>query len=92
MLARDYHVFAFCKLGFGLSDKPVHYSATVWKSQTVAFLENVVKRPAVVVGNSIDRFTSLYTVAEAKDMVRGVVLLMVRGDLVMVVRRWRSPI
>lgn len=32
VLARDYHVFAFCKLGFGLSSKPVQeYSAEVWR-------------------------------------------------------------
>lgn len=78
VLARDYHVFAFCKLGFGLSSKPVQeYSAEVWRDQTVDFLKEVVQKPAVLAGNSIGGFTSLYTAAtdEIKPLVKGVVLL-----------------
>jgi pimeloyl-ACP methyl ester carboxylesterase len=77
-LARDYHVFAFCKLGFGLSDKPItDYSAELWRDQTVDFLKEVVQKPAVLAGNSLGGFTSLYTAAteEVKPLVRGVVLL-----------------
>jgi len=77
-LARDYHVFAFCKLGFGLSDKPItDYSAETWRDQTVDFLKEVVQKPAVLAGNSLGGFTSLYTAAtdEIKPLVRGVVLL-----------------
>jgi len=79
VLARDYHVFAFCKLGFGLSSKPVleEYSADVWRDQTLDFLKEVVKKPATLAGNSIGGLTSLYTAAteEAKPYVQGVVLL-----------------
>lgn len=78
VLARDYHVFAFCKLGFGLSSKPVQeYPAEVWRDQTVDFLKDVVKKPATLAGNSLGGFTSLYTAAteEAKSMVNGVILL-----------------
>ncbi len=78
VLARDYHVFAFCKLGFGLSDKPItDYSAEIWRDQTVDFLKEVVQKPAVLAGNSLGGFTSLYTAAteEIKPFVRGVVLL-----------------
>ena len=78
VLARDYHVFAFCKLGFGLSDKPItDYSAEIWRDQTVDFLKEVVQKPAVLAGNSLGGFTSLYTAAteEIKPLVRGVVLL-----------------
>jgi pimeloyl-ACP methyl ester carboxylesterase len=78
VLARDYHVFAFCKLGFGLSSKPIQeYSADVWRDQTVDFLKEVVRKPAVLVGNSIGGFTSLYAAAtdEIKPFVKGVVLL-----------------
>lgn len=77
-LAKDYHVFAFCKLGFGLSDKPVRdYSAEIWRDQTVDFLNEVVKKPATLAGNSLGGFTSLYTAAteEAKSLVNGVVLM-----------------
>jgi pimeloyl-ACP methyl ester carboxylesterase len=77
-LARDYHVFAFCKLGFGLSDKPVQeYAAEVWRDQTVDFLKQVVQKPAVLAGNSLGGFTSLYTAAtdDVKALVKGVVLM-----------------
>jgi len=77
-LARDFHVFAFCKLGFGLSDKPItDYSAEIWRDQAADFLKEVVQKPAVLAGNSLGGFTSLYTAAtdEVKPLVRGVVLL-----------------
>jgi pimeloyl-ACP methyl ester carboxylesterase len=77
-LARDYHVFAFCKLGFGLSSKPVRdYSAEVWRDQTVDFLKEVVQKPATLVGNSLGGFSALYAAAtdEAKSMVNGVILM-----------------
>jgi pimeloyl-ACP methyl ester carboxylesterase len=82
VLARDYHVFAFCKLGLGLSSKALEeYSADIWRDQTVAFLNDVVKKPATLAGNSIGGFTSLYTAAtdEAKSMVDGVILLNAAG-------------
>jgi pimeloyl-ACP methyl ester carboxylesterase len=78
ILARDFHVFAFCKLGFGLSDKPItDYSAETWRDQTVDFLKEVVQKPAVLAGNSLGGFTSLYTAAtdEVQPLVRGVVLM-----------------
>jgi len=78
ILARDFHVFAFCKLGFGLSDKPLtDYSAETWRDQAVDFLKEVVQKPAVLAGNSLGGFTSLYTAAtdEVQPLVRGVVLL-----------------
>jgi pimeloyl-ACP methyl ester carboxylesterase len=77
-LARDYHVYAFCKLGFGLSSKPVQdYAAEVWRDQTVDFLKQVVQKPAVLAGNSLGGFTSLYTAAtdDVKSLVKGVVLM-----------------
>jgi pimeloyl-ACP methyl ester carboxylesterase len=77
-LAKDYHVFAFCKLGFGLSSKPVQeYTPNVWRDQTRDFLKEIVRKPATLAGNSLGGFTSLYTAAtdDAKSMVNGVVLL-----------------
>jgi pimeloyl-ACP methyl ester carboxylesterase len=87
VLARDYHVFAFCKLGFGLSSKPLEdYSAELWRDQTVDFLKEVVKKPATLAGNSLGGFTALYTCAsvEAKSLVNGCVLLNGAG-------RFRDP-
>lgn len=78
VLARDFHVFAFCKLGFGLSSKPIQeYSADVWRDQAVDFMKEVVQKPAVLAGNSLGGFTSLYAAAtdEIKPLVKGVVLM-----------------
>ena len=78
VLARKYHVFSFCKLGFGLSSKPIQeYSPDVWRDQTVDFLKDVVQKPAFLAGNSLGGFTSLYTAAteESKSLVKGVILL-----------------
>jgi len=78
VLARDYHVFAFCKLGFGLSSKPVQeYTADVWRDQTIDFLKEVVQKPATLAGNSLGGFTALYTAAsdEVKNLVNGVILM-----------------
>eukprot|EP00522_Entomoneis_paludosa_P014614 CAMPEP_0172444772 /NCGR_PEP_ID=MMETSP1065-20121228/4788_1 /TAXON_ID=265537 /ORGANISM="Amphiprora paludosa, Strain CCMP125" /LENGTH=348 /DNA_ID=CAMNT_0013195457 /DNA_START=24 /DNA_END=1070 /DNA_ORIENTATION=+ len=80
-LARDYHVFAFDKLGFGLSAKPIlDYSAELWRDQTVDFIQNVIGKPVTVAGNSIGGFTALYTAATAdQDLIKGCILLNAAG-------------
>lgn len=89
-LSRDYHVYAFDLLGFGLSDKPLEdYSAEVWRDQALDFIEQVIQKPTVVAGNSLGGFTSLYASAHAsdrdgEDLVKGCVLLNAAG-------RFRDP-
>mmetsp|Transcript_54534 Transcript_54534/g.162932 ORF Transcript_54534/g.162932 Transcript_54534/m.162932 type:complete len:392 (-) Transcript_54534:81-1256(-) len=61
VLARDYHVYAFDLLGFGLSDKPVQdYSAEVWRDQAVDFVREIIGKETTVAGNSLGGFTALY--------------------------------
>ena len=51
-LAKKYKVYAIDLLGFGWSDKAlIEYDAMVWRDQVVDFLKEIVKEPAVVVGN-----------------------------------------
>ena len=89
-LARDYHVFAFDLLGFGLSDKPLEdYSAEVWRDQALDFIEEVIGKPTIVAGNSLGGFTSLYATAYSgsdgrEDLIQGCVLLNGAG-------RFRDP-
>lgn len=88
-LAKDYHVYAFDKLGFGLSSKPIQdYSAEVWRDQTIDFVEEIIGKPVVVAGNSIGGFTALYAAAAIDDratpLFRGCVLLNAAG-------RFRDP-
>jgi len=51
-LAKKYKVYALDLLGFGWSDKAlIEYDAMVWTDQVIDFMKEVVKEPAVVVGN-----------------------------------------
>lgn len=45
-------MYALDLLGFGWSEKAIiEYDSMVWMDQVVDFLKEVVKEPAVVVGN-----------------------------------------
>jgi pimeloyl-ACP methyl ester carboxylesterase len=80
-LSKDRPVYAIDLLGFGLSDKPlVEYSAELWRDQVGAFIEEVVKRPAVVAGNSLGGFTALYVASDFPALVAGCVLLNAAGS------------
>lgn len=51
-LAKKYKVYAIDLLGFGWSEKAlVDYEATIWMEQVSDFLREIVKEPAVLVGN-----------------------------------------
>lgn len=51
-LAKTYKVYAIDLLGFGWSDKAIiDYDAMIWRDQVVDFLKEIVKEPAVLVGN-----------------------------------------
>ncbi|XP_052141974.1 pheophytinase, chloroplastic [Oryza glaberrima] len=80
-LAKKYKVYAIDLLGFGWSEKAlVEYEATIWMEQVRDFLRDVVKDPAVVVGNSLGGFTTLFAATEVPELVRGVVLLNSAGQ------------
>lgn len=51
-LAKKHKVYAIDLLGFGWSEKAlIEYDAMVWRDQVVDFLKEIVKEPAVLVGN-----------------------------------------
>lgn len=51
-LAKKYKVYALDLLGFGWSEKAViDYDALIWRDQVVDFMKEVVKEPAILVGN-----------------------------------------
>jgi pimeloyl-ACP methyl ester carboxylesterase len=81
ILARDYHVFAFDMLGFGLSSKPLQeYPAEVWRDQTIDFIHNVIGKPTIVAGNSLGGFTALYAAASCeRDLIPACILLNAAG-------------
>lgn len=80
-LAKKYKVYAIDLLGFGWSEKAIiEYDATVWRDQVTDFMKEVVKEPAILVGNSLGGFTSLFTAAELPQQILGVALLNSSGQ------------
>ncbi len=75
-LQADFEVYAMDLIGFGRSSKPSSgYSPDLWRDQIADFITNVIGRPAVVAGNSIGGYSSLYTGATRPDAVAGVCML-----------------
>lgn len=75
-LQSDFEVYALDLIGFGRSSKPSSgYSPDLWRDQIADFITTVIGRPAVVAGNSIGGYSSLYTGATRPDAVVGVCML-----------------
>lgn len=75
-LQADFEVYAMDLIGFGRSSKPSSgYSPDLWRDQIADFITTVIGRPAVVAGNSIGGYSSLYTGATRPDAVAGVCML-----------------
>ncbi|XP_006346961.1 pheophytinase, chloroplastic [Solanum tuberosum] len=80
-LAKKYKVYALDLIGFGWSEKAlIDYDAFIWRDQVVDFLKEIVKEPAVLVGNSLGGFTALIAAASLTDEVKGVTLLNSAGQ------------
>ncbi|KAH0449083.1 hypothetical protein IEQ34_022883 [Dendrobium chrysotoxum] len=80
-LAKKYKVYALDLLGFGWSEKAIiEYDATIWRDQVADFMKDIVKEPAILVGNSLGGFTALFTASELPQLVRGLVLLNTAGQ------------
>ncbi|KAK7262874.1 hypothetical protein RJT34_30455 [Clitoria ternatea] len=80
-LAKKHKVYALDLLGFGWSDKAlIEYDAMVWRDQVVDFVKEIVKEPAVLVGNSLGGFTALVAATGLPALVSGVALLNSAGQ------------
>lgn len=75
-LQSTFEVYALDLIGFGRSSKPSSgYSPDLWRDQIADFVTNIIGRPAVVAGNSIGGYSSLYTGATRPDAIAGVCML-----------------
>lgn len=84
VLSESYTVYAIDLLGFGASDKPIGFSYTMetWAELILDFLEEVVRRPTVLVGNSVGSLACVIAASESsRDVVRGLVLLNCAGGM-----------
>jgi pimeloyl-ACP methyl ester carboxylesterase len=82
LAAAGHPTYALCLLGFGWSAKPaVDYSAQLWGELLSAFVEEVVRRPALIAGNSIGCLVCLSAAEQRPDLVSGLALLNSAGSL-----------
>tara|TARA_Y100000589_G_C27137535_1_gene623187 strand:+ start:11 stop:910 length:900 start_codon:yes stop_codon:yes gene_type:complete len=81
VLSSKFEVHAIDLLGFGKSPKPndVEYSGSLWKDQVVAYVKEKIKKPTIVVGNSLGGYAALAAGAELQDLSAGVILLNAAG-------------
>ncbi|MBA0727452.1 hypothetical protein Golax_000437, partial [Gossypium laxum] len=83
-LAQDYTVYAIDLLGFGASDKPqgFSYSMEAWAELILDFLNEVVQKPTVLIGNSVGSLACVIAASESsQNLVRGIVLLNCAGGM-----------
>ncbi len=74
-LARRYHVFAVDVRGHGTSEHtPGHYSFGRCADDLVELLRTVVRRPALVTGNSSGGIIGMVAAARAPELVRGLLM------------------
>ena len=81
VLSEKYEVHAIDLLGFGKSPKPidVKYSGELWKDQVILYVQEVIKKPTVIVGNSLGGYAALAAGAQLKELSAGVILLNAAG-------------
>ncbi|XP_076924869.1 pheophytinase, chloroplastic-like [Bidens hawaiensis] len=83
-LAQTNTVYGIDLLGFGASDKPMGFPYTMeaWAELILDFLEEIVQKPTVLVGNSVGSLACVIAAADAQNsLVKGLVLLNCAGGM-----------
>ncbi|KAK9905885.1 hypothetical protein WJX75_008118 [Coccomyxa subellipsoidea] len=82
LASAGYQVYAPTLPGFGRAEKPaLAYSQTLWLDFLCEFVTEVVRRPVIVVGNSIGGFLSASLAAASPTIVKGLVLVNTAGKI-----------
>ncbi len=81
VLSKTHEVHALDLLGFGRSDKPAEldYGGDLWKDQIVSYVKERIRKPTVIVGNSLGGYAALAAGAALESDSAGVVLLNAAG-------------
>ncbi len=81
VLSKTHEVHAIDLLGFGRSDKPseLDYGGDLWKDQIVSYVKERIRKPTVIVGNSLGGYAALAAGAALESESAGVVLLNAAG-------------
>lgn len=76
VLGEHHTVYALDMLGFGSSEKaPVSYKVELWVEQVYDFWCTFIRKPVVLVGNSIGSLITLAAAVVHPDMVQSIVML-----------------
>ncbi len=76
VLKNDFQVWAIDLLGFGRSEKAdLQYSGDLWRDQLHDFITEVIRRPAILAGNSLGGYACLCVAAQRSRSVAGLILL-----------------
>ena len=81
VIGDKYEVHALDLLGFGKSAKPegLAYGGPLWRDQIVAYVKENIRRPTILVGNSLGGYAALASGSALGDEAAGVVLLNAAG-------------
>ncbi len=75
-LQHEYQVWAIDLLGFGRSGKPPwEYNGFLWRDQLNDFINEVIKKPTVLAGNSLGGYAALCTASQCAENVSGLILI-----------------
>ncbi|KAL1209179.1 Pheophytinase [Cardamine amara subsp. amara] len=83
-LSKNHTVYAIDLLGFGASEKPPGFSYTMesWAELILSFLEEVVQKPTILIGNSVGSLACVIAASDPqRDLVKGLVLLNCAGGM-----------
>jgi pimeloyl-ACP methyl ester carboxylesterase len=82
-LSKDHHVFAFCQIGFGRSEKPpMKMTQHVWETVTAEFVRDVIGRKVFIAGNSIGgALAAAFASDTYPQLCAGITLLNTAGSL-----------
>ena len=75
-LQEQFQVWAIDLLGFGRSAKPnQEYTGSLWQEQLHDFIQEVIKQPTVLAGNSLGGYASICVAAAYPECTAGLILL-----------------
>lgn len=87
VIAQNRDVYAIDLLGFGDSDKPIGYQYTMekWAELILDFVDQIVKEPTVLIGNSVGSLACVIAASESnsspKPLIKALVLLNCAGGM-----------
>lgn len=71
-LSEYYDTYALDLFGFGNSSQDIDFPYTIdfWYEQVISFIEYVIQKPCILVGNSLGGYISLYTLVRVQAAVQ----------------------